>query len=262
MPEAQGVRVNEQLQLLISLQKIDSTILAARRDVDLMPLRLSEREAALKKAEALYAQAEKTAEEALQKKHDKEREISETNDRIEKLKKRSSEIKKNTEYQAHLAELERIEASIKTLDAALLALSEQVNRANQEAAEAKKQIAAEQEGISADREGIAAEAAEKEAEIKRLKVERKKIVAKLEPEVNDHYMLLMRACRGVAVAEARDEVCQGCCIHIPPQLFVEIKSGDAIETCPQCRRILYYVRPDTEASNGNPADSARQRIGE
>ncbi len=67
MPEAQGVRVNEQLQLLISLQKIDSTILAARRDVDLMPLRLSEREAALKKAEALYAQAEKTAEEHFRK---------------------------------------------------------------------------------------------------------------------------------------------------------------------------------------------------
>lgn len=240
--------MNNQLQLLIALQKIDSTILATRRDIDLLPMRLAEQESSLKQAEAACAAAEKTAEESLLKKHDKEREVSETKARIEKLKARSSEIKKNTEYQAHLAEVERTEAGVKALDAALLQLAEQVNRARQEADEAKKQIAQTQEALAAGREELGSEAAEKEAEIKRLKGERKKIVQQLDPDVNDHYMTLMRACRGVAVAEARDEVCQGCCLQIPPQLFVEVKSGDAIETCPQCRRILYYLRPDSEVA--------------
>lgn len=254
--------MNDQLQLLIALQKIDSTILAARRDVDLLPMRLAEREAALKQAELRCAQAETLAEDALRKKHDKERELSEAKDRIEKLRNRSSDIKKNAEYQAHLAEVERVESGLKVLDASLLTLAEQVNRAHQEADDSKKLIAQENDALSAGRQGLVTEAAEKEAEIKILKGERKKIVAQLDPDVNDHYMTLMRACRGVAVAEACDEVCQGCCLQIPPQLFVEVKSGDAIETCPQCRRILYYVKPDADTVNRTPASCAPRSVEE
>jgi predicted nucleic acid-binding Zn-ribbon protein len=235
--------VNEQLQLLVALQKIDTTILTARREVDLLPLRLTERQEALKKAEARYAQAVQNADDVLQKRHVKEREISEAKDRLEKLQRRSSEIKKNTEYQAHLAELQRVESEIQLLETSLRALAEEVNRANQEVTEAQREVSLENEGLELMRNDLSAEAVKREVEIRRLKGERKKIVARLDPDINDHYMLLMRACRGFAVAEVKDEVCQGCYIHIPPQLYVEVKTGEGIETCPQCRRILYYVRP-------------------
>jgi len=44
---------------------------------------------------------------------------------------------------------------------------------------------------------------------------------------------------GVAVTTARNELCSGCDMNIPPQLYVEIRKNEEILQCPQCRRILY-----------------------
>lgn len=241
--------MNDQLQLLIALQKIDTTILAAIRQMELLPARLGDRKAALKSAEIEYARAEKILADSADKKRDKERELSEARDRGEKLKARTSEIKKTTAYQANLAEVGRTAASIKALEAALVQILSDAESAVQEIAAQKAKIEQETSAIETVRKEIEAEVAERNEEIKRLKVERKRIVQHLDSDVNDHYTTLMRMHRGMAISEAKDAVCQGCHLHIPPQLFVEIKSGDAIETCPECRRILYYVRPDNNGTS-------------
>ena len=54
------------------------------------------------------------------------------------------------------------------------------------------------------------------------------------------YLILIEACNGVAVIEVKEEICQGCNMNIPPQLFVEIKKQEEMLNCPQCRRLLYY----------------------
>lgn len=236
--------MNDQLQLLMALQKIDTAILAVIREVELLPARLGNHETALKNAENECARAEKSLAALSENKREKERELGDARDRSVKLKARTSEIKKNTEYQANLAEVERAESGVKTLESALAQISGEMETARETVAAQKTLIEQEQAAIETGRNEIASEAVGKNEEIKRLKAERKKIVQQLEPDVNDHYMTLMRMHRGTAVAEAKDAVCQGCHLHIPPQLYVEIKSGDAIETCPECRRILYYVRPE------------------
>ncbi|HSW64228.1 MAG TPA: C4-type zinc ribbon domain-containing protein [Dissulfurispiraceae bacterium] len=245
--------MNDQLQLLIALQKVDTTILAAIREVELLPARLVNHEAVFKNAESECSRAEIVLADSAEKKRGKEREISEAKDRSVKLKARTSEIKKNTEYQANLAEVDRAEAGINSLEAALAQILAGAETARQTIAAQKTRIEQEQSALETVRQEIAAEATGKNEEIKRLKSERKKIVLQLEPEVNDHYMTLMRMHRGIAVTEAKNAICQGCNLHIPPQLYVEIKSGDAIETCPECRRILYHVRPE---GNGLSAASA------
>jgi predicted nucleic acid-binding Zn-ribbon protein len=42
------------------------------------------------------------------------------------------------------------------------------------------------------------------------------------------------------VVEARDEICQGCNMNMPPQMFVELKKNAEIIQCLQCERILYW----------------------
>ncbi|MDH4232853.1 MAG: C4-type zinc ribbon domain-containing protein, partial [Nitrospirota bacterium] len=60
------------------------------------------------------------------------------------------------------------------------------------------------------------------------------------PDVYSRYKaLLLDSGDGVAVTTARDELCSGCDMHIPPQLYVEIRKNEDIIQCPQCRRILY-----------------------
>ena len=78
------------------------------------------------------------------------------------------------------------------------------------------------------------------AERDRLAAERDAVASTLEPE---HLELFTRVARlrGVAVAEARDSMCQLCHVKVRPQLFVELRRNDSIQQCPACSRVLYYV---------------------
>jgi predicted nucleic acid-binding Zn-ribbon protein len=56
--------------------------------------------------------------------------------------------------------------------------------------------------------------------------------------------------RGVAVAEARDGMCQLCRVKLRPQMFVDLKRNEGIIQCPSCSRILFYEAPAPAATPG------------
>lgn len=45
---------------------------------------------------------------------------------------------------------------------------------------------------------------------------------------------------GLAVVQVRNEVCMGCFMNIPPQLYIEVQRGTKLISCPQCSRILHF----------------------
>jgi predicted nucleic acid-binding Zn-ribbon protein len=93
-----------------------------------------------------------------------------------------------------------------------------------------------------------------EQELQTLKDKRHLLADTVERELYTRYMNLLKTGRGCAVAEVKKEVCQGCNMNVPPQLFVEIKASGTLFQCPQCRRILYYTKPadePQESAEGN-----------
>ena len=99
---------------------------------------------------------------------------------------------------------------------------------------------AEEEKINAFRKKLQEDVAAVEREIDDLRLRREEYVKALDREVYRMYTKLFEARRGLAVVETRGEVCRGCNMNIPPQLFVEIKKNEKIIQCPQCNRILYW----------------------
>ena len=43
---------------------------------------------------------------------------------------------------------------------------------------------------------------------------------------------------GLAVVEIRGGTCQGCRMHVPPQLFNQIQRNEQVILCPSCQRML------------------------
>lgn len=63
---------------------------------------------------------------------------------------------------------------------------------------------------------------------------------------------------GVAVVALANETCQGCHMHVPPQMCLELQKNSRLTFCPHCHRILFASR---EASlpvmeSPSPADKA------
>lgn len=241
--------LNEQLKFLIELQKLDSVILSTRFAIDAIPAEISSHEEPLNAARKAYENAQQHHASLEKKKKDTEHEIQEINGKITKQKQRSAEIKNNKEYQAHLKEIEKTETVLKSLEDTMLSILSELEQSSKSLAEEKCRIAAETEKVDTLKKGLEQKVHEQEAGLKRLKGSRKQIVEKIDSDVYSLYVSLMKTRRGIAVVEAKNELCTGCNIHIPPQLFVEIKTTDEISHCPQCRRILYYLTPDNNTAS-------------
>jgi len=236
--------VDKDLHLLIDLQKLDTQILSIRLRIDALPAHVAADEAVYKEAQKAQESAKQGQLTLDKKKKDKERQVEELTEKIAKMKSRAAEIKTNKEYQANLKEIESFENQIRSVEDELLVIMEALEAAaGNAAAEDRKFSAAKGEAEAMGKER-SREISVAEQEMQSLKERRKTLVNAIAPETYTYYLGLLKTCRGVAVAEVVKEICQGCCMNIPPQLFVQIKNGGDLFECPQCRRILYYIKPE------------------
>lgn len=146
-------------------------------------------------------------------------------------------------------------------DKELNALTKEINAANK----AKKQSEQEKGSLNArfDERKAALDAREarlreKESELGRLgsELESKKagwkeeidgklasrdsIKNEIRPEVLKRYETVKAKRGGVGLVAVRNETCQGCFIHIPPQVYIQLKRGsEELISCPHCHRIFY-----------------------
>lgn len=60
------------------------------------------------------------------------------------------------------------------------------------------------------------------------------------PEILRKYELIRSRRGGVGLALVKDEICQGCFTHIPPQVYIMLKRGtEELQSCPHCHRLLH-----------------------
>ena len=228
------------LSLLITLQKFDSLILEKQAIIEVIPSKISEVEGPFKKAQAVFDKLKLSSESLEKKKRDKERELDDTNEKIKKLKTRTTEIKTNKEYQALLKEIETAEKERNAIEDEILNFMEEMENSSKRVKLEESRLKAEKDKLDVYREKLRGEVSEAEKELHHLREERSRIVESIDKELYTLYMSLLEKGNGTAVAEAKEEVCQGCNMNIPPQLFVEIKGNQEILQCPQCNRILFY----------------------
>jgi len=232
--------VHENIKLLIELQEIDSIILRDKNIIDSIPSKLLSADNSLKEIQSGYEKGKQKLALLDKKKKDKEKETEDINEKLKKIKTRTSEIKTNKEYQAHLKEIEAIEKEKYAVEDEILSLMEAIDIAGKELKAEEIKVKAEKDKTEAFKKEIEIEITEAEKELTDKKAKRTEVAARIDPEIYNDYMTVLEANNGGAVAEGRDEICQGCNMNIPPQMFVEIKKNEEIIQCPQCRRILYW----------------------
>ena len=149
---------------------------------------------------------------------------------------------------------------------------------NKETSTAKKSVKVEKERL----EKLAPEAAEKRAALDQmlLKIEEKKeaiqvlteemegknegwesvlvtkraeretVASAIDAGLVRKYERICERRRGIGLVEVKREVCQGCFMNLPPQLYIKLMRGDEeLLDCPNCHRILYCER-EKEAAEG------------
>ncbi len=235
--------VNAQLSHLIELQEIDTRILEIGRSINDIPRRLREAESSLQSSHDALKKTEQQRDALEKKKREKERALDDANEKIVKLKSRTGEIKTNKEYQALLREIEAVERERSLIEDEIIALMVDADSLQRQIRAAEDDFRKRMEEVEARKKRISEEQERLETHLLSLQDTRKKIRSMIDGEIYDEYIQLIELHRGFAVSEVRGEICQGCNMNIPPQLFVEIKKNEEIYHCPHCRRILFYREP-------------------
>lgn len=239
--ETQEAALVEDLRLLVELQGIDAEISVIEKQKAKLPILVERAAAELRGSESEASEAQANYDAAEKKKSSVELELQAMADQLLKLKLRTTDIKNNKEYFAHLKEIEDTERKITELEDSSLELMDRIKETSDALAAKNEALATEKAKFDEDKARIEKGFDESGARLEQLLSQRNGIFPKITPPVGQHYDMLVKKFPDSAVVQADRGTCSGCRVMMPPQMYNNVRKGDTVVTCNNCRRILYYI---------------------
>jgi predicted nucleic acid-binding Zn-ribbon protein len=240
--EAVWVRsMNQDLQTLIELQRLDTAIAGLEAEVESLPRRIAQVESTLSEHIQSVEASQARLAENQRGRRKREGDIAAHREKISKYKGQVFEVKTNEQYKALLHEIEFHEAEIRKIEDAMLAEMIDSEALEKELREAEKNLAIER----ARTEKEIAEARERqhrdEAELRTSRAARAEVQGRIALPLYETYERVAKFRNGIGVAEVLNGTCGACHVRLRPQAYAETRLKTQIVICESCGRILYFV---------------------
>ena len=241
-----------ELQQLVALQNLDTSIRKLQAELEAIPQRRAEIESEFDQRAFEIRALENRRDEARHTRARLETEVGEQRLRVERADRNLMSSKKPDEYTAAIREADAARKQIATLETQILEQMEALEAAEGSLNERAEEIASLNSGREARLQSFDEEARQQTDKLAMSRAERERLVAALPKAVGAQYVRIVARIRdGVAVAEARNGACMACFMALRPQAMAQVRRGEEIITCDNCNRILYYTPKDAA-----PAGSA------
>jgi len=232
------------LQRLIKLQQLESTLADARATIAAHPQRLADADARLNESKQVVETAKGRLKDNQEARRNLEKDVAVYQGRLTKFKDQLSLVKTNKEYQAMQHEIATAQSDLGAVEEKVL---ERMLEADTIAADGKRAEAAlstRQKEIDAEKKALTEELASVETSLKEASEARAEVVKGLDARLMAIFEQVARVRKGVAISTAtRDGLCSACHVRLRPFVFQQIRQNDAIIQCESCQRILYWIPP-------------------
>jgi hypothetical protein len=151
-------------------------------------------------------------------------------------------VKTNKEYQLFLREVDDSKKRKDALESELIELLDEKERIEKIVQESEKEFNLLDAQIDSEQKDIDKKTTEDREMLAEYLERRAEIGKTLEPSLMNRFNKISKMNQGLAVVNVKNEVCMGCFMNIPPQLYIEVQRGKALISCPQCSRILYHIK--------------------
>ncbi len=231
-----------ELEALLDLQEIDLEIRKLDEEKKESPKRLMALEERVQAKESELGLLKERRDEVLLHKKEIEEELEIETSRLGKSQQKLTAIKTNREYQALIKEIEEIKKANKGREEEILSADEELERLAGEIEEKEKEAKEASVEAQAERKQLDEVLSKLEHQMKKLSKERETRAQKVDKALLNRYNFLKDKRAGIAVAAVTAEVCTGCHMNIPPQLFNDLLRDQKVHTCPSCQRLIYALR--------------------
>ncbi len=231
--------MNSDLKQLIRLQTIDLAIQELRARIDRFPGISKALDEKLRSAQAGIESAKEKTKTNQGNRKKLEGEISSAESKISKYRDQMMSVKTNDEYRALQHEIDHAQNAIRKTEDDILNLMLEAESSQSDIKAAESRLKEDQQKVDHERKQLTDENHRDLSALESYLKERKEIEASISSELLPRYERVRKARGGIAVAAARNEVCEICQVRIRPQVYQEIRSNDQIIACDACQRILY-----------------------
>jgi uncharacterized protein len=232
--------LNHNLSPLIALQKLDLRIMEINSQRRKVPERLQAVEVPLREAKQLLQETNAAMEILIKERRSHEKDLEAHEAHTEKMKSRLSELKSNKEYQAHLFEIEVANKKKGDFEEKILVCMEKIEQLQRTAKAAQEKLSVVEKAFA--QEKLVLDELEKKlsTEMADLEAQQQAHSAHIEKGLLSRYNTIKAARKDQPLAEIKEGICSGCRLQLPPQLISEVKRAEDLQTCPYCRRMLYW----------------------
>lgn len=234
-----------EVNILVELQKaeaetvqIESYLNGVEQEKSLLESKLTDFQTALDKLRTDFDLISKIC-------IDAEQEMKSNDERIEKSSANLKTVS-SKDYAVLLREIDNNKKRRDTLENLYLKNLDEKELKEKEVMEQEQLLVQLTQQIKAQQKDIENKTKSDRERLEDHKERRQKIAVTLNPQLLSRFNEISEASGGVAVAEVRDEVCRGCFMNIPPQLYIEVRRCNSLIQCPHCNKILYHIEALSE----------------
>ncbi len=231
--------MNPDLRNLIALQDIDTKIVTLKKQISEIPEKTAAYREELQELDRAHQARVALSQELSKQRRTRESEVDLMRAKLSRLKEQLMAVKTNKEYTAMLHEIQTLDSQIHAAEDGILEIMEKMESMEGSLTLEKKDLRLKQSALE-DQIRKAEEAVPQlEAEIKVLFETKAALEGQIEAELLVRYRRIADVRKGIALAEAKDELCSACHVRIRPQVFADLIQTEEIHVCDSCSRILF-----------------------
>ena len=236
------------LQRLIDLQRLETTIADAKATIAAHPQRLADADAQLAAATEALESAKNRLKDNQDARRALEKDVALYQGRLAKFRDQQSAVKTNKEYQALGHEIETAQRDLGGVEEKVIERMVEADGIAADVKQAEAAYGARKKEIDARKKEMGDELTAVEATLKRATDDRAALLKEIDQRLVTTFEQVARVRKGIAVTTAtRDGLCSVCHVRLRPQVFQQVRHNDTIIQCDSCQRILYYVPPPPPA---------------
>ena len=231
--------MNPDLRNLIALQDLELKIASLQKEAAALPEKSQAFDNELQRIRAEYQVRVAHMKELSNRRRTLEGQVDLIRNKLSRLKDQLMAVKTNKEYTAMLHEIQIADDQVRSEEDKILEVMEEMENKEMDLKSAEKEMlkrsAELQENIRKTNES----APLLESELARLQEEKVLMESQVGTELLSRYRRIAEVRKGVALAEAKDELCSACHVRIRPQMYADLLRTENIHACDSCSRILF-----------------------
>ncbi|WDN87312.1 uncharacterized protein BuS5_00280 [Desulfosarcina sp. BuS5] len=237
----------EQIGRLIKLQQIETDKKRIKATLENLPDQLAELDTGLDRAEKAVNNKKTLLKDYEQKYRSYESDTEINRTKIKKSEEKLGFAKNNKEYQSSLKEIHELKNKNSKIEDDMIECLDRAEEIERDIKSRKEDYNKIGKKINIEKNIIKNQAKNDEHKLLELHAERANIIESVQKDLIEKFFIIQKKqTNGIAIAKAKNSICYGCNMNIPPQMYNDLQRCDSLKFCPFCDRILYWEQEKTD----------------